>query len=184
MRFFYKLIIFLILSLSVDTASAQSYPKYKTSTIKDTVFAKQEEGAEIISSDKVNFDALPEDFKALFKKASQEYREKKYSEAVKTWTEAFKLCPNNFKYFVLQMRAYSYFGQREYNKAIQDCTTGIDKAQLPHENAKGGLMFLRALCYKSRNEPGDDERACADYINARKTGFISGDTMFGYEECK
>jgi len=172
-----------LLILAGTNVSAQTYPKYRTHPLKDTVFATRENTVHKTGTPPAA-DKFPADFEAMMAKAKKEYQKKKYIEAAKTWTAAFKLCPDNFRYYVLHMRAYCYLAQKEYDKAIQDCTTAIEKVQLPHLNAIGGLMFLRGLAYKSRNQKGDEERACADYKKAREMGFISGDTLFGYEGCK
>lgn len=178
---FLKIAFFLI--LAGTNVSAQTYPKYRTQPLKDTVSATHESTVHKAETPPVA-DKFPADFETMMAKAKKEYQEKNYTESAKTWTAAFKLCPDKHKYYVLHMRAYCYFAQGEYDKVIQDCTTAIEKAQLPHLNAIGGLMFLRGLAYKSRNQPGDEERACADYKKARETGFISGDTLFGYEGCE
>jgi tetratricopeptide (TPR) repeat protein len=177
-----KITLCFFLLFAVSTY-AQTYPKYTTQKVKDTVFAKAEKEIEAIVADNPAKEELPADFMALIKKASQQYKDKKFEDAVKTYTEALEVSPDDKKYFVLHMRAFCYSGKKDNDKAIEDCTTAMEKTKLPHDNALGSIYFTRSLAYKERKQPGDDEKACADHKKARELGFVTGQPMPGFTDC-
>ncbi len=154
-------------------AGAQTYPKYRTAK-KDTVSVKNQKVAEVKA---VAQKPLP-DFDALMKKAFNEYRVKQFDEATQTYAEAFAISPDSMKFRVLHLRAYCYYAQHNYTKAIEDCTTAIEKTTVPDERSLNELYSLRSVAYKARQEPGDEERACADYKKARHTAYIRANTPF------
>jgi tetratricopeptide (TPR) repeat protein len=203
-----KIIICFLLLFAVTT-HAQTYPKYTTSKGNGTTAAKKEKKpepapkqkpaekpqavtAEIKIAPAEKPKAEPEvtipkgsaSFNDLFSKAAHLYKEKRFEEAVKAYTEALAIAPPEWKYLVLQFRGYSYLGKNDYNKAIDDCTTAIEKTKVPNKPALGQLFFVRSMAYKGREKQGDVERACADYKKARETGYIMGADTPGYESCE
>lgn len=128
--------------------------------------------------------AVSASFNDLYSKAKHLYKEQKYAEAVKAFTEALEVCPEEWEHLVLQFRGNSYFRINDYNKAIADCTTAIEKTRIPNKLALGNISFLRAMAYKSRNQAGDNERACADYKKAKETGYVSGEHNVSFNGCE
>lgn len=211
MKFLHKIILCFFL-LSAVSMTAQTYPKYTTSKGNGTATVKKKKPAEPVVKEKpsvkeqpaepakpklivkqvekpveqpgVEIPAVSASFNDLYSKARHLYKEKQYTEAAKTYTEALAVAPEEWKHLVLQFRGYSYFGMKDYDKTIQDCTTAIEKTKVPNKLALGHLSFLRALAYKVRNKEGDLDRACADYKVARETGHISGNHSPGFNNCE
>lgn len=156
-----KFYLFAFIVCFAFSASGQSYAKYTTKA-KDTVIAKRDKPSK---KDIADFDAL-------MKKAFNEYRVKKFDDATQTYTEAFAVSPDSMKFRVLHLRAYCYFTNGNFNKAIDDCTSAIEKAKIPNERALNELYALRSDAYNSRKEPGDTQRACDDYKKAMRTAYM------------
>jgi tetratricopeptide (TPR) repeat protein len=202
-----KIIICLLLLFAVTT-HAQTYPKYTTSKGNGTTAVKKEKKQEVISTKKpveepkkvsVEVKSVPTEkhkeeepftmpagsasFNDLFSKAAHLYKEKRFEEAVKAYSEALAVSPDDWKFLVLQYRGYSYLGTNDYNKAINDCNTAIEKTKVPNKLALGQILFVRSQAYKGRGKQGDMERACADYKKAWESGYMAGKDVQGYEGC-
>jgi tetratricopeptide (TPR) repeat protein len=198
MTFTYKIFICIFLVFALNT-HAQTYPKYTTTKAKGTAAVKPEPTEAVTTEDvpvaeetilfeeevtikETRADKEPvADFNALMNRAQQEYLGQQYEKAFKTYTEAFTVCPDEFKHLVLTKRAWSYYAVKNFEKCIEDCTIAIEKTKMPNENTLGRVYVLRSLAYKSRNNPGDMERACADHQNAREAGVIQGQDLHGYD---
>lgn len=212
MKMIYNITLCLFLMFAVSM-SAQTYPKYTTSKGNGTATTKKEKPAETVVKEKpavkekpvaaqkpapkavektaekpkeqpVEIPAVSASFNDLYSKAKHLYKEQRFAEAAKTYTEALAVAPDEWKHLVLQFRGYSYFGMKDYDKTIADCTTAIEKTKVPNKLALGHLSFLRAMAYKGRNKPGDIERACADYKISRTTGYVSGEHTTGFNNCE
>lgn len=117
---------------------------------------------------------MPPEFMKLIEEGRKFYKEGKFDEAIKAFTDAFPLSPVKAKYWVIHLRAWSYLAKGDYDKAILDCTVIIEKAIVPHENALGHAHLLRALALRQRNKPGDDEAACADIRKVKEYEVVKG----------
>jgi tetratricopeptide (TPR) repeat protein len=197
MALIHKITLCFFLMFAVSTY-AQTYPKYTTSKGKATATTKKEKPAEPAVKPKPaekpaeepkeqpieEPPAISPSFNDLLTKARHLHKEKKYEEAAKAYTEALAVSPDEWKHLVLQFRGYAYFGIRDYDKAINDCTAAIEKTKVPNKLALGHLSYLRAIAYKARNKEGDLERACADYKVARITGHVTGEHSPGFNNCE
>lgn len=211
MKFIHNITLCFFLMFAIS-ATAQTYPKYTTSKGNGTATTKKEKPAEPAVKEKPvvkekptepvkpklvvkpvekpkeqpgeKMPAVSASFNDLYSKAKHLYKEQKFSAAANTYTEALAVAPDEWKHLVLQFRGYSYFGMKDYDKTIQDCTTAIEKTKVPNKLALGHLSFLRALAYKARNKAGDLERACADYKVARTMGYVSGEHTAGFNNCE
>ena len=211
MKFIHNITLCFFLMFAVSM-TAQTYPKYTTSKGNGTSTTKKEKPAETAVKEKPVVKEKPAEpaktklvekqvekskerpeetipagaatFDDLYSKAKYLYKEQKFTEAAKTYTEALTVAPDEWKHLVLQFRGYSYFGMKDYDKTIQDCTTAIEKTRVPNKLALGHLSFLRAMAYKARNRAGDIDRACADYKVARSAGYVTGEHSPGFNNCE
>ena len=172
------LLLFMFCAVSLY---AQSYPKYSTKKVKDTVFVNESKVAENASKDKAAVEGdMPPEFMKLIEEGRKFYKEGKFDEAIKAFSDAFPLSPVKAKYWVIHLRAGCYLAKGDYDKAIQDCTVIIEKAIVPHKNALGQAHLLRALALRKRNKPGDDEVACADVKKVKESEVVKGPF---FDEC-
>lgn len=166
-----KRILFILLLFSVSLGYAQNYPKYKTKRVKDTIFKQPEK----ITDAKEVRKEPPADFMALYEKARDFARNKKYEEAIVVFTEALAIAPPDWESSVLFFRGNSYSLLKNFDEAIKDFTNALENTDFPNDNARGNAHLMRGLAYSARGDEVDEERKCADFKKAREYGALSGD---------
>ena len=94
--------------------------------------------------------------KKLFRDGERLYNRKKYDEAIKAYTEAIELTPNDYSLF--NNRGVSYHTKGEFEKAIADYTKSVE------------LNPYHFSAYNNRGAAYEDigiiEQAVADYRKA------------------
>lgn len=166
-----KRILPIVLLFSVSIGYAQNYPKYKTKRVKDTVFVQPQKVADTLQTKK----EPPADFMALYEKAADFVKNKKYEEAIVVFTEALAIAPPDWEFWVLFYRGVSYSLLKNFNEAIKDYTNALENTEFPSDNARGHAHLMRGLSYGSRGNEVDNERKCNDFKKAREYGALSGD---------
>jgi tetratricopeptide (TPR) repeat protein len=86
------------------------------------------------------------------------YENKEYDEAISDYTEAIRLDPKYYLYYL--KRGNAYFAESDYDKAIADYDISIQVAN--QSNSSYGL-YARGLAYEQK---GDINRAIADFEKA------------------
>ena len=84
--------------------------------------------------------------------------EKQFDKAIADLTISLKYADENSATNIHDMRAYAYYGLKEYVKAIEDWTIAVD------ELADPGIVLLQRAKAKWLN--GQKESACEDYKKA------------------
>lgn len=186
--------VFIMFAVSLH---AQTYPKYTTSKAKPAATVKKEKPVEAevkaksvaqkaesqpeTKKTEVKIPEVSAAFNDFYSKAEHLFKERKFAEAVKAYTQALAVSPEEWKYLVLKSRGNSYLELKDYNNAIKDCTTAIETTKVHNKLALGNLYYIRSLAYKARQQGGDMDLACADYKKVQETGFMRGRDTAGFD---
>ena len=165
-------LLFLVFCL---IANAQSYPKYKTTRVKDTVFTQPEKIDEIVIAETQLAEEPKSEFDELIRKGKEAFKEGDYKKSVSYFTDALNISTKDNEWYALECRGNTYVAMTHVDKASADFTRIIEENSTIHKGHLGYAHLMRACLALQTTDKEDDFYRCDDFKKAREYGNLSGD---------
>ena len=173
-----RLLKILFLSIFLIAGSSSYAQEYAKSTVKKGKSAAvPEKKKEEVNPVQKTAEVAPaemgseDEFMKLMKLANGYNEKRKYNDAVATYNKALEFKRKTG--WVLRCRGSAYFGQKDYQKAVEDYTAAIEA----NTEQLGEVYYSRGM---SKAMLDDNAGACADFKKAKELGFeVNGHDVIG-----